>query len=99
VLAGPAAVWCAAAVPFGVPVVVLVLAPVLVAAVVRTVTRPLPRYDVLRPSLLVAQAGRGADLLAVGVVVLAAGGVTVGTVVLIGAVAAGGSRSAAAQAL
>ncbi len=89
VLAAPAVVWCAVAVASGVPVAVLVLAPVLVAAVVRTVTRPLPRYDVLRPSLLVVQTLRGADVLAVGVMMLAVGGVTVGTVVLIGALAAG----------
>ena len=81
VLTVPAALWLALAVPFGAPLIVLAVAPVVVAAVVRSVTRPGPGYgDAVAdtpigpvPVQLVAQAVRGPDLLAAGLVVIALG--------------------------
>src|SRR5262249_23556841 len=66
VLVVPALVWCALAIPFGAPPVTLAVAPILVAAMIRTVTRAAPRYDVPRPVFLLLQTARGADLLVVG---------------------------------
>jgi hypothetical protein len=72
-LAVPALVWCAVAVLFGAPVAALAVAPIIVAAIVRTVTRPPPRYDVPSPVFLMIQAMRGADLLMLSTTVLLLG--------------------------
>ena len=98
VLTVPAALWLALAVPFGAPLIVLAVAPVVVAAVVRSVTRPGPGYgDAVAdtpigpvPVQLVAQAVRGPDLLAAGLVVIALGLGPVVTAPLLGAVVAAG---------
>ncbi len=94
----PAAVWFALAVPFGAPLIVLAVAPVVVAAVIRSVTRPEPRYGTAVadtplgpvPVQLAAQALRGPDLLAAGLTVLALGLGPVVTAPLLGAVVAVG---------
>jgi len=57
----------------GAPVAALAVAPIMVAAIVRTVTRPPPRYDVPSPVFLMIQTIRGADLLMLSTTVLLLG--------------------------
>ncbi|MGH3499999.1 MAG: hypothetical protein ACRDQA_03710 [Nocardioidaceae bacterium] len=79
VLIVPVLGWCALAILLGAPPVVLATTPIIVVAVVRTVTRPLPRYDDIgvvdtpkgpMPIRLITQTLRGIDILIIATTIL-----------------------------